>query len=373
MTVSSLPTVKKYHRHLGVTADWLLRSVAKGRGGSCAHFSPLRGWSKPYPETTGYLIPTLLAMEPWLPNRGLARTAEQLGQWLLSIQFEDGAWQGGLYHPGVSARASVFNTGQILKGMAGLYRATQDSRWLDAALRGAGWLAGGVNEQGQWGHRDYMADTTPSYYTHVAWPMLEVWKLTQDQKLRDAADRVLRFVVSRRQPNGTFLGWGFTEAGPAFTHTIAYTLRGLLEAARLTGDWSAYGEPAVDALEWLRRRADLTGGRLSGAYDQDWKPTRWYSCLTGNVQIAICLLEWESRVHDLRIVNAAAKLTDYVCAAQSIRSVWPSIRGAVGGSKPLYGRYITLRYPNWAAKYHCDALMRLITRIEAESEASPCD
>lgn len=51
---------KRYKHHLSATMGWLERSLVKDRGGSAAYFIPGIGWSKAYPETTGYIIPTLL-------------------------------------------------------------------------------------------------------------------------------------------------------------------------------------------------------------------------------------------------------------------------------------------------------------------------
>lgn len=36
----------------------------------------------------------------------------------------------------------------------------------------------------------------------------------------------------------------------------------------------------------------------------------------------------------------------------------PGIRGGVKGSHPIGGEYMRFRYPNWAAKFFMDALMR---------------
>jgi hypothetical protein len=366
-----LPTVERYRRHLEATARWLLRSVRHGRGGSCAYYMPLLGWSRPSPETSGYLIPTLLKLDDWMPAHGFRTAAVGLGQWLLGIQLEEGAWQGGLW-PNRHPKPSPFNTGQILVGMTALYRATRDPRWLTAASRGASWLAGNVSDNGPSTGSDDRACPMPSHYTHVAWPMLEVWRLNDEPAVREAAERILQEVVMRRDANGSFAGWGLDGDGPASTHTIARTLRGLLESARLLDAWSEYGEPAVEALERLARQTEFSGGALPGAFDTDWQGAKHYCCLAGNAEIALCLLIWEQRERDLRIVNPAAKLIDYVCARQQIHNPWPGIRGGVAGSAPLWQGYMRLRYPNWAAKYHCDALMRMIERIESEMEGRLC-
>jgi hypothetical protein len=348
--------VEPYHRHLEATAAWLVRSIDHGDGGSCNNFSPLRGWSRPYPETTGYLIPTLFELSDRLPDLDGASRAVDLGEWLLSVQDPDGWWSGGL-HPPKEQRPSIFNTAQILRGMTALDTRTEDGRWLAAAGRANRWMAAQIGPSGTWEGTDYRASGTPSYYSYAAAPMLSVAMSLGEAGARDAALRVLDAIVARRRQNGTFPQWGFTEGDPAFTHTIAYTLQGLLEAAALTGDWGRYGEPTEDGLRALARLAEGADGRLPGRIDDDWQGSASYVCLTGNAQIAWALLELAGR-GDAGLTTAAVALTDYVVGAQRLRGPG-GIRGAVGGSSPLWGRYMFMRYPNWAAKYLCDALLRL--------------
>jgi len=355
----------RYRRHLVATYRWTLRSIERGRGGSCAYYLPLRGWSPPYPETTGYLIPTLIATGVEAGDGMALERAIALGRWLLEIQARDGFWHAGT-HPPKRPEASVFNTAQIVKGMCALFRATGEERWLDSAQRASAWLSAGVDADGTFVSGNYRSNFNPSYYTQVAWPMLEVWQLSRAAPVRAAAERVLEAVLDKRRANGAFSDWGFDPDAPAFTHTIAYLLRGLLESARLLED-ARVGEAAMQALETLRRRAEIAGGNLPGAYDTRWKRAGRFVCLTGSAQLATCFLAADAREADLRWVNAAAKLVDAVCHAQHLRHPDPGIRGAVAGSRPLWGRYMRLRYPNWAAKYHLDALTKLRARLAAES------
>ena len=356
---------ERYATALQTTANWLLRSAEAGKGGSCAYFGIWGRWAKPYPETTGYIIPTLLDYAGLTGDDRMRNAAVAMGEWLLSIQHPEGYWHGGS-HPPRNPAPSVFNTGQILLGMCSLDRATGEERWLNAALAGASWLADGVDDEGHWRAGNYRPGFNPSYYTRVAWPMLEVWKDSGDESVRSAAQRVLDAVVSRRAENGVIRDWGFQPDRAAFTHTIAYTLRGLIESARLLDNWSAYGAPAEAALNHLFRQAELSGGRLPGRYDENWVKDNSFTCLTGCAQVAICLLKLEARNTDLRLVNAACKLVDHVCTAQSLGHPIGGLRGAVGGSRPIWGPYMRFRYPNWAAKFHCDALMLLMSRLSKE-------
>lgn len=354
----------RYDRHLRETGDWLLRSIRGGGNGSSAHWSPGLGWSAAYPETTGYLIPTLLKLHTRLGSASFRKAALECGDWLVRIQNLDGSWNGGLHRPGSHAKPSVFNTGQILKGMAALSDATGDGRWMDAGVRATDWLAAGMNGQGTWATQDYRAPETPTYYTHVYWPMLEIHSRHPLPGLGERIRKGLTTLGARRREDGFFLGMAFDADHPAFTHTIAYTLRGFLECARLLDDWPTWGVAASPALERLLRSGELRGGRLPGSFREGWKGDTRYECLTGHAQAALCLLIWEQREHDLRIVNGAAKLIDRVCDSQMISPWAPaSLRGAVAGSRPLWGPYMRGRFPNWAAKYHADALMALMDRL----------
>ena len=368
--MNDLPTIEKYMAHLEATATWLLNSIKHGKGGSCAHFSPLKGWSNPYPETTGYAIPTLLNIASFFPALNTVSAAFDIGDWLLSIQEKEGYWLGGLHPNKKAEEGSVFNTGQILKGMMALYHHSGQQKYFDAAVKGSEWLAQGVDTQGLWPANDYKAKQTPSYYTHVAWPMLEVWKESHDEKVRESAERFLTTILARKTNNGTFSGWEFEQGKAAFTHTISYTIRGFQECARLLDKVDEYSMPTKQALEFLLRKAEFTNGQLPGAFDVDWKADNAFVCLTGNAQIAINLLILESYEEDLRIVNASAKLVDFVCRVQRITHSLEGVSGGVAGSYPLWGKYMIFRYPNWAAKYHCDAIMLLVKRMKKEYVAS---
>jgi hypothetical protein len=360
MPSTDVPRVQAYRASLEGTATWLLRSE-RPKGGSAAHYAPLLGWSRAYPETTGYIVPTLLRLADALREPAYEAAALRLGEWLLSVRNADGSWNGGL-HPPKRARPSVFNTGQVLKGMLALWQRTLEPRWQEAAVAGESWLRRGMGADGLWPGGDYRAPETPSYYTHVLWPMLAVSQAAGDPAGAVAVRRGLERVLARRRPNGVIAGWGFAPGSPAFTHTIAYTLRGIQECGRLLQD-SAITEAARPALEVLLRRSELVGGRLAGAFDEAWKPVGRYVCLTGNVQLARCLLILEESVADLRLVSGAARLTDVVVDAQRLTGS-SGVRGGVAGSAPLHGAYMRFRYPNWAAKYHCDALLALLDRLE---------
>jgi hypothetical protein len=354
-------------RHMTLCRDWLVHSI-DGSGGSRAHFSPLLGWSRPYPETSGYIATTLLDLSERLDDPASHDAAVRIGDWLLSIREREGCWRGGLYPYKANSGPSVFNTGQILNGLVALSRRGCGARFGEAAADAARWLARGVDADGIWEQGHYRGHQ-PDYYSFVAWPMLDFADHAGAQDVRAAAERVVRNILANLQPNGTFLRWGFDEGRPAFTHTIAYTLQGLIESHRFLGPDAGILPAVEQAMGRLRRQSELGNGRLAGTFDLDWKADKSFECLTGTAQVAICLLLLHRLEPDLRHVNAAAKLLEHLCALQATGPV-KALSGAVAGSKPLWGKYMRMRYPNWAVKFFADSLMLLDSALDDELRGS---
>jgi len=359
-------------------AEWLLRSIAAcGGQGSAVYYSrwfrPRRGWAWPYPETTGYIIETLIAYGRQTGRREFIDTAIQQAEWILSLQSGDGALPGGAVVRGRTGGPSVFNTGQMVLGLVAAFDETGRRKYLDGAVRAAGWLADEVDDAaGTWTKHAYVRNYSPAYYTRVAWPMLEVVARAPDTHVHSQALRVLDTIAGWQRENGAIRNWAFTPTAPAFTHTIAYTIRGFLESARLLGDTGRrYEDVAARAAYALLRRMELRG-RLAGAYDLQLKGRYWFTCLTGNCQMAIIWMKLYERLGDGRWLSAALKALEFVMQRQRMRARDPNVRGAIAGSSPFWGRYLTLRYPNWAAKFYLDALLLAYRCLQHLLENGPC-
>ena len=60
---------------------------------------------------------------------------------------------------------------------------------------------------------------------------------------------------------------------------------------------------------------------------------------------------------DVRFLNAALKAIDLVKCAQVLTNDNPGLEGGIPGSDPIWGDYIRLGVPSWAAKFFVDALI----------------
>jgi len=109
-------------------------------------------------------------------------------------------------------------------------------------------------------------------------------------------------------------------------------------------------------------------GFLPGRLDSQWQGTVSWSCLTGTAQIAICWLLLYHETGNPRFRDAALAANRYV--RQRVRLDGPpETPGAVKGSFPVSGGYVSFQYPNWACKFFIDAIS-LERTLHAEASQS---
>lgn len=341
--------------HLEAAIEWLYRSQdVTNCGGSAGYYSLLTGWSGPYPETSGYIVPTLYNYAEYSNSKEARRRAERMARWLLRLQFENGAFPEGI-DPGPEAGPSVFNTGQILFGLVRAYKETQDEQFLQAAESASNWLASVQRPEGYWEYFDYQNDRHV-YCSRVAWALLLVSKLSSKGDYYAVANNHLQWVLSQQIENGWFKYAGFKKEQSPFLHTIAYTLRGLLEAGCLLAEESYIlsVKKAIDQIYTM----ETDNGQLKGRYNQFWEASNFY-CLTGNAQIAIVNLRLASAIKENKYVRLAKKEIEVVKRHQMFIEKSINLYGGISGSDPIWGPYMRLRIPNWGVKFFVDALLLL--------------
>jgi hypothetical protein len=351
--------------HLAAAVAWLGRAQdATGCGGvSAGYHAADGGWLPPYPETTGYIISTFVRYGDLTEDTTLVGRAVRMAEWELDIQLPSGAVRGGI---GVNDYPDVFNTGQVIDGWCALFRKTGDPRLLSAAMRAGRWLAKVQAPDGSWTAHSYRG-IAHAYHARVAWRLLELARLAADHDLLEAGRRNVNWILSGAADNGWIDRMEFKAGMRPLTHTIVYTLEGLLGCvpfleADLAGRALATVRAAAEHLllfyERRKRSPDREPLPLPATFGPSWRSDDRYSCLTGNAQLAIVWLRLYEHEGDARYLNAALKILDHIKSTQHLTSANPGIRGGVAGSYPCWGAYFPLAFPNWAAKFFADALMR---------------
>lgn len=259
----------------------------------------------PYPEVTGYFIPTLYS---WGEDE-LARTCTR---WLLSIQLPDGAFPA----PDCTT-PYTFDTGQIMRGLCA---AINDVDGVEQSLRRAcDWMLTQIEESGKL--------TTPTtelwtgiandlIHTYALPPLIEAGKLLDVPEYIEKAQFVLDY-YKRQEDLVPF---------NRLSHFHAYAMEALCELGEL--DMARQGMADVE-------RCQRRDGSIPAYPDVEW------ICSTGIAQYAIV---WYTLGDKSRADNALKYLE--------------KIQNKSGGFYGSYGKgaqYIAGAEISWGVKYFLDA------------------
>lgn len=334
--------------------QWLKTSIeASGGKGSSAYYSrvkhPFRGWQLPYPETTGYIIETLFQYADQDGDTSLNDYAFRCADWLTGLQLASGAFPGGYRD---FSRPSIFNTAQISIGLQKAYEKSGNMGYFDAFKKATEWLVSELQADGSWPTAGYVPGHIPAYYTRVIWPVLQANTILQSDEIATKMRLALEYHGRKVTPGFAVTDWGALPGKKAFTHFIAYTIRGFLESGLLLKEdrWVGIAEKILLKIIALYQKE----GRLAGSYDEDWRGDYSFTCVTGNCQIALNLCRMYAVTGNEDFYNAAVAIFSDILPAQRF-STNPALHGALPGSMPIWGQYLPFRYPNHAVKFFLDA------------------
>ncbi|MBU0993166.1 MAG: terpene cyclase/mutase family protein [Proteobacteria bacterium] len=350
--------------------NWLVRAQdysSTGDGGVARHYSYRKGWGPSYPETTGYIIPTIIKYASGHKNEDLMNRAEQMLDWLVSIQFSEGGFQAGTMNDR-PAIPCTFNTGQILLGLAAGVR-TFGNRYKKPMNKAANWLVATQDEDGCWRKfpTPFAAPGDKTYETHVAWGLLEAADADSNATYLSSALLNVDWAVRHQHDNGWFGKCCLEQPDSPLTHTLGYVFRGILEAYIRTRK--------PDLFQVCRKLSDGLlvplgeDGFIPGRLSADWEGTVSWACLTGSAQIAYCWFVMYRLTGNKTYVDAALSVNRYIRRTQHTEGP-DGTRGGIKGSFPVSGDYGKYEYLNWAAKFFIDAnIMEL--ELNDDPSASP--
>ncbi len=344
-------------RHLKEAADWLVRAQDHGSDRGVSYGARLgEGFiDASYPETTGYIIDTFLALARHFGDDGFLKRAVEMGTWEAAIQMDCGAVMGGMFN--TSPTPAVFNTGMVLLGWASLFRETRTEIFRTAGDRAAQWLLEMQDSDGNWirGNSNFANSRATLYNVKAAWGLAEIGAAIGNPNYVSAAVRNAEYAVGRQHPNGWFPDCCLEDPERPLLHTIAYSMQGLIGIGKLAG--------RRDLIDAAARTADsllslMDGdGFIPGTIRSDFTGAADWCCLTGTAQTSIVWSELERITANGKYGEAAEKANRYLMARHDIDNPDLSVRGGMAGSWPVsgaYGQYLIL---NWATKFFADALM----------------
>ena len=111
---------------------WIInaQNVSEG-GGISAYYSIRKGWNEDYPETTGYLVETLIDYYKLSKNKLYLLAALKAIDWLTKKQLANGSFPCRITYKPI-----VFDTGQVLHGFCHTYEEYNYERIYDNIYSG---------------------------------------------------------------------------------------------------------------------------------------------------------------------------------------------------------------------------------------------
>jgi SAM-dependent methyltransferase len=326
-----------------------MRAQEEGGGGFSRRYCLYGGWDKPYIETTGYIIPTLIAAGRYLGNETIVGQAELAARWLLGMQKDSGA-----FCDTDTGREQVFDTGQVLTGLIEAFRTWGDERFLDAAVRAGSWLIDVQEKDGSWQRYAYN-DMSHTYYTKVAASLLQLAQVSGESRYHEAALKNVRWAIDRQDDDGYFRHMEFRAGEDPFLHTIAYVIEGLLDSYATAKDTIMLDAAmkTVAALGEVNEKREML---LSSQYGEHWVSVNRERCITGLAQWAGISMRAYHLTGDKNMLTQAVKTIYYLKSKQYLKPD-RDLYGALPGSVPLWGKYLGFCYPNWGVKFFIDALI----------------
>ncbi|MCK4638226.1 MAG: terpene cyclase/mutase family protein [Bacteroidales bacterium] len=355
--LKNIPIVSENEKQLAIkrAVDWLLFSQKQMKDNGIGSYHLVNGWSASYPETTAYIIPALIKFAEKNNNEKIIKAALSAADWLVEIQKESGGWQGGRIDD--NRTETVFNTGQIIRGLISAFEYTKNDKYLNSSIKAADRLCEIQNEKGYW--KKYASMNRARVYdSYVDFPLLMVFQITGNKKYKEHAIKNLNWIIDKKQnKNGWFEDCDNTikHNDKPILHTIAYTIDGLLDCG-ISLKNEKYIYAAIRPANVLLKKFE-ENNFLHGRFDKNWNGSE-YLITTGCAQIAIVWLKLFMQYADKKYLISAKKMNDLLVCIQN-RNIKESNNtfGAITGSFPLWGKYEPFAFPNWAVKYCIDSLM----------------
>lgn len=347
--------------HLNLAGRWLLYAQTINNDGGYSHsYSFNNGWERSYPETTGYIIPTMLGLGEYLNDKKYTISAINAGNWLLKIQQTDGSFLD------MSGQKQIFDTGQILEGLITLYKKTGDSKFLDAAIKAGNFLVENQDTDGKWTKFSYN-NHPHAYYSRVSANLLKLFEITGEHKYKNFAEKNLRWTMKQQNEAGFFNFMSFKPDSLPYLHTIIYVLEGLLDSYKILQNEDLFVclKKTVDTLVHINKERDFI---LYAQYDQNWRYARKEKCLVGLAQWAGILLDLFVMTNEEDYFKLAVKTIHYLKSKQ-VQNGTENIIGAIPGSIPIWGSYFCFSFNNWTVKFFIDTLLHF-ERIDISKDTT---
>lgn len=339
--------------------DWLRKASDcwGGSNGFAARYKMIAdSWQGPYPETTGYIIPTLREYSSYTNSQEPLLMAEAAAKWLSSRQLSDGSIRCNVEVPTNNFDSEheivLFDLGAILQGFCSI--SEMDSKYFFNSEMLANFIVRNQNDCGLWDKYLYF-DHFGTHNSLVAYALILSGIQLNNEKITKSGEKCLRNLLCRFRDNGfiDFCSFNNKSHESAFLHPYVYSIEGFLKTALLTknDEWLI---PIRTPLEKLKNDMLDTQCFNVSHYNENMGRNSSYIATTSIAQLSDCWLKYAKITGDVEYHEVAGICLDKLCDLMFLNGSH-AIRGGIPSSYPVGGGYGPHTINNWTIKYFIDA------------------
>ncbi len=270
--------IKNIKNKISLSENWLLNSGIQNIDQDTMVYGSFNAWydanakkfSFAYSEITGYGISTLLYLNKLNNDVLFIDRARIAGDWLLNRAYFQNEAFFCRYDNDFMDRFCTFDAGVCLNGLANLYRATKDEKYLEISQKVAYWLINKMQkDDGSFYTRHFRernefeengnkwSKQSGSFLAKVSIGLLNLYDILKDEKYKEAARKICDFALKFQENDGRFVTDDKDKS--TFVHAHCYTMEGLLSAGIILNE-RKYIESAANGLNWVIRHQMPNGG-----------------------------------------------------------------------------------------------------------------
>lgn len=329
-------------------------------GGIPAYYNIKTGYSYSYPETSGYILVSLLEMlnsgldNFSIINSEINQVIDEIFKYLLEQQNTDGGWG----HPGEKNQSMVFDTCQILEGFSSLLSNSKFAfreQILLSIYQSKKFLLSNFQENG-FINEALFPGKCYAYQARSAAILIELGISMNDSELIRIGSAASNYAFNARSKNGFYLSTGnlLGESKP-ITHFVAYTLEGILRSGIALNRLDMI-ESVVEVMKILNK--SFAKKNIMGiAINTKWKSIGSNELLSGLSQFSIINWILYDLTRESSYKDYAILMNKKVKKSIDLTSQAMGIRGGVKSCEPFSRKYYPDCYLNWALKFFLDAIM----------------
>jgi hypothetical protein len=314
-------------------------------------------WQPDYPETTGYIISSLIKVKAF-EDKFTDTAIIELGDWLISLQKTDGSFKGGVVSSDDSS--CIFDTGQIIRGLTDLFLHTNEKRFLDKSILAANWILDNEDKKsGYWYNYNSksVSKDIKTFNVYAIDPIAKLGKITNNNSYLDLSKRVADFTLTQINENYSINNCELWK-GYSNMHTYGYVIEGLFNLGLILNH-ETYVIKAKNILDQISKMIKKNGF-LNGSFDNNWREKEKYCCLPGSAQIANMLVNLYKYDNNITHLNNALKIYSYLKNRQNNSfDKFGGGLGAISGSWPINKVYCPYQSISWATKFMLDLCINL--------------